>query len=112
MIFEKDEYTVDCPAAADTAVLRGVMRLATPAAYDRVFAPIVARVSTGGPMSLDLTNLTFMNSSGIRALATLVLKAKERGAPLRLIANAKIPWQKKTATSLAALNKDLTLELR
>jgi hypothetical protein len=112
MIFDRDEYSINYPPGADVAVLRGVMRLATPAAYDSIFAPLSTRLAEGEALTVDVTDVTFMNSSGIRALATLVLTAKERGSTLRLIASARVPWQKKTAASLAAVNKALVVELR
>lgn len=112
MMFDRDDYSVTCSPGDETAVLRGVMRLATPAAYEKVFAPLTARVTSGEPLCVDLTNVTFMNSSGIRALATLVLNAKAHSARLRLIASQRVPWQNKTAASLAAVSKDLTVELR
>ncbi|MFI5228997.1 MAG: STAS domain-containing protein [Gemmatimonadales bacterium] len=112
MIFERDEYSVSYTPGSDVATLSGVMRLATPAAYERVFIALATRIGTGEPLAVDLTKLTFMNSSGIRALAMLVLAAKERGTALRLVANGAVPWQKKTASSLAAVSRDLAVELR
>ncbi len=111
-MFDRDDYSVTLAAGDETAVMRGVMRLPTPAAYDKIFAPLAARVATRGPLSVDLTDVTFMNSSGIRALATLVLSAKSHGAPLRLVASQGVPWQKKTVASLAALSHELLVELR
>jgi hypothetical protein len=111
-IFERDQYSVDCSAGSDRAVLRGVMRLASPSAYDAVFAPIRARIASGAPPTIDLTDVTFMNSSGIRALASLVLFAKEKDATLRMVASNGIPWQKKTMSSFRAISPALTIELR
>ena len=112
MIFERDEYSVNYTPGTDVAVLSGVMRLATPAAYAQAFDALSARIGAGEPLAVDLTKVTFMNSSGIRALAMLVLAAKERGTALRLVANAAVPWQKKTASSLAAVSRELAVELR
>src|ERR1043165_7583163 len=112
MMFEHDDYSVTCAPGDPTAVLRGVMRLPTPAAYERIFMPLAARVSSGSALSVDLTQVTFMNSSGIRALATLVLSAKAHGTPLRIIASRHVPWQNKTAASLGSLSPALDVDLR
>ena len=112
MMFERDEYSVACPDGSDLAVLRGVMRLPTPAAYDQVFAPLLRRIERGEPLRIDLAGVPFMNSSGIRALAALVLRAKDSGSRLRVVASVKVPWQKKTLASLCGISSELEVEMR
>ena len=111
-MFGGDQYSFEYAAGSDVAVMRGVMRLASPAAYDAVFAPVRTLIASGKSSTIDLRDVTFMNSSGIRALAALVLLAKSSGASLRLVASEKIPWQKKTVASFGAINPSLTVELR
>lgn len=108
-LFEREQYSVECANGSDVAVLRGVMRLASPAAYDAVFAPVRTLIESGRASTVDLSGVSFMNSSGIRALATLVLLAKEKRTPLQMVANASIPWQKKTLASLRAISPALTI---
>lgn len=112
MMFESDAYSVECPAGGDAAVLRGVMRLASPQAYDEALAAVRARVDAGGALTVDVSAVPFMNSSGIRALAGLVLRARDRGTRLRLVGSAQVPWQKKTAASLRSIDPGLAVELR
>jgi hypothetical protein len=111
-LLKEKEYSVDHAPGGDCAILHGVMRLASPAAYDAALGTVRQRVEQGGALSIDLLDVTFMNSSGIRALASLVLLAKTKSAPLRIVASDKIPWQKKTLTSLRVINQALTVELR
>lgn len=111
-MFEREQYSVECAEGSDVAMMRGVMRLASPAAYDAAFSPLRARIESCRPSTVDLTNVSFMNSSGVRALATLVLLAKSNGVALRMVASEKIPWQRKTVASFRAINPDLTVELR
>jgi anti-anti-sigma factor len=110
-LFEREQYSVDCPEGSDVAVLHGVMRLASPAAYESVFAPVRARIVAHHPSTIDLSDVSFMNSSGIRALASLVVLAKDTGAALRLVASERVPWQKKTVASLRAISPALGVEL-
>ena len=111
-LFGGDQYSIECAEGSDVAVMRGVMRLASPAAYDAVFAPVRTLIASGTPSTIDLCDVTFMNSSGIRALATLVLLAKASGTALRMVASDKIPWQKKTVASFGAIHPSLTVEVR
>lgn len=112
MMFERDEYSIECADGTDLAVLKGVMRLPTPAAFDQAFAPLTRRIDLGEPLCVDLCGVPFMNSSGIRALATLALRAKQRGSRLSIVGSAAIPWQRKTLASLRAIYPDLQLETR
>jgi len=111
-LFEREPYSVECVAGSDVAVLRGVMRLPTPAAYDALFAPARALIESGRPSTIDLTGVSFLNSSGIRALASLVLLARDRGAPLQMIADDGIPWQKKTLASFRSISPSLRIASR
>ena len=111
-LFEREQYSVECAAGSDVAVLRGVMRLATPASYDALFAPVRTLIDSGRPSTVDLSEVSFLNSSGIRALASLVLLAKERGTPLQIITNDGIPWQKKTVASFRSISPTLRIASR
>lgn len=111
-LFEREQYSVECGPGSDVAVLRGIMRLATPAAYDALFAPLRALIESGRPATVDLTGVSFLNSSGIRALASLVLLAKERGTPLQMITDDSIPWQKKTLASFRSISPSLRIAPR
>jgi hypothetical protein len=108
---DNDEYTIDCATTAGAAALRGVLRLQSTEAYEKVFEPI--RKSLRAPATtyaIDLREVVLMNSSGIRALAGLVLLAKENRVALVLQVRDSIPWQKKTIASLKLL--DGTLDVR
>jgi anti-anti-sigma factor len=110
-LFEHDQYSVELADTGDVAHMRGVMRLASPAAYEAIFAGVRARLDRGAPLTIDLRDVSFMNSSGIRALATLVLAAKASSAPLRIVASQSAVWQKKTMPSLRAIHSTLVVDL-
>ena len=97
------EYTIDL-GQPGRAVLRGVLRLESPAAYGRLFRPIAEELARPGePYTIDVREVVLMNSSGIRALGTLVLAARGAGRSLVLAGRRAVPWQRKTMSSLAAL---------
>jgi hypothetical protein len=112
MTFNQDQYSVDYLEIEQKFLLKGVLRLPTPSAFDVVFAPLAARIARGEPLRVDLSSVTFMNSSGIRALASLVMKAKTLGAQMDLTGCAAVPWQKKTLASLAAISPELKVHIK
>ena len=105
-----DEYTIDM---GDSSVaVRGILRLESPDAYERILGAVRARVlAAKEPLSLDVTAVTFMNSSGIRALGALVLAAKRAGARFTIRGTPSVPWQKKTLPSLGKLYAGVSVEL-
>ncbi len=105
------DYSVECRVGI--AVLQGVFRLETPEAYDRVFGPVSEGLAASpSGYTVDLTDVVLMNSSGIRALGDMVLRARTAGTPLVFCGKADVPWQKKTVASLQPLYEGLTVKLR
>jgi hypothetical protein len=105
-----DDYTIT--HADRQAAIKGVLRLPTADAYDAVFATISKSVAE--PLSsfeLDVREVSFLNSSGIRALANLIMAARTAGSRLRIMGSVDVPWQKKTLTSLGVLYEGLTIQL-
>jgi hypothetical protein len=97
---------------AARSVIRGVLRLESVDSYHVVFGP--ARTSLTLPQAsytLDVTGVSLMNSSGIRALANLVLLAKQHGTTLVILGSQAIAWQRKTMASLSSLYEHLEIRL-
>jgi hypothetical protein len=93
------------------AVLSGVFRLESTGAYDRLFESVRQAMATSTEAyTIDIASVVFMNSSGIRALAMLVLGAKKSNVPVRLLCSPESAWQKKTLDSLRILNPGLAVE--
>lgn len=106
------DYQVDLDSVPATAVLRGVFRLASPDQYDAVFAPITARLDAARDgYTVDLSEVVLMNSSGLRALADLVLAARKAEKALTFVGKADVPWHSKTVASLRPLYNRLTVTL-
>ncbi len=105
---EQADYSVDPGQSPGTWFLRGVMRLDSPEAYARAFEPILASLAVGA-ISIDLSQVVFLNSSGIRALADVLLAAREKRCQVKLFGSAGVPWQKKLATSLTGLFPDVVM---
>jgi hypothetical protein len=63
---------------ANEVVISGVLRLQSPLIYDELFAGIRKRIESGTVLTLDIANVSFLNSSGITALARLIIGQEVR----------------------------------
>lgn len=109
MNIETDDFAVSIEG--DRSRLVGVLRLATPAAYKKIFDPLTDALTANDAFTVDIVEVKFMNSSGITALSRLVLAARKQDKPLTILGTEAVAWQKKTITSLKRLHKKLTVEL-
>ncbi len=111
MNMEDADHRIENTAAGCT--MTGVLRLATPGAYERIFNPIHdAMIACKTTYVVDIRGLNFMNSSGITALSRLVLAARKLDLPLRILGAESIAWQRKTITSLRRLHTLLTVDIQ
>ena len=107
---ENDDYTIKFNDNG-TFVITGVLRLQSPNIYDELFAPIRDLISQGQSTTIDLCDVSFLNSSGITALARLIIIARTHEAPFLIIAKSDVPWQKKSIMSLKRLWPKLEITL-
>lgn len=105
-----DDYCVEC--LPDRTVITGVLRLHSPVAYEGLFAPLQQAIEgVAGAYTIDLTGVMFMNSSGVTAISRVVLAARSRGVPLKMVGSEETPWHRKTLQSLARLHPSFEIEL-
>jgi hypothetical protein len=108
MMSEEGEFTLEVRPGG--ATLRGVMRLASPAAYRAALKALHEGIEAAtAPYELDISGLKFLNSSGITALSRLILAARERDLPIAFVVAPEVLWQKKTLPSLAKLYSKVTI---
>lgn len=107
------EWEVDTEGRPRTATLRGTFRLESAEAYDSAFAAMRAGLESAGSAgyTVDITQANLMNSSGIRALADLVMLARRANLQLTFVAKRSVPWQKKTMASLESLHERMTVTI-
>ena len=106
------DYRIDLEHRPATAVLSGVFRLPGPEQYDAAFAPLVERLGASpSGYTVDLSDVVLMNSSGLRALADLVLLARQSKTSLTFVGKADVPWHSKTVASLKPLYSGLAVRL-
>lgn len=107
---ETADFVIDC--GPDQAVLRGVLRLPSPVAYESPFERL-RQCLEAAPRRyvIDICAVRFMNSSGITALSRLVLLARTLDKEVIFVGASSVAWQGKTIRSLQRLYRGLGVEL-
>jgi hypothetical protein len=112
MNIQDENYQVTYDAAANTICFRGSLRLNGMGEYGPILALLNSANAGGGiPLTLDLTQLEFLNSSGIAMLSKFVIGLRGSDAKLNVIGSNAIPWQGKSLINLKRLMPGLVLEI-
>ena len=91
----------------------GVMRLSGTEAYAPVLA-LMNEVLESEPesVSLDLTELEFLNSSGINLLARFIIQVRKQPDTAVVVkGSTRVPWQSKSLPNLKKLHPALKLTI-
>ena len=89
----------------------GTLRLSGTDAYQPIL-DLMQGVLANKPQSvvLDLTQLEFLNSSGINLLAKFTIELRKLpDVALKVIGSTRIPWQSKSLPNLQKLHKGVEL---
>jgi hypothetical protein len=106
-----DEYSIIQYPETSTVVIQGFLRLDGMEEYQPIMDLLLKAVDGAARLTLDLTDLEFLNSSGISTLSMFVVKVRERkDVHLVLKGSEKVLWQTKSLKNLQRLMPSLTLE--
>ncbi len=107
MITTTTDYTIKT-VNPDLVKITGILRLPSPAEYEKPFDDIKSYMEASQSFTLDITELIFLNSAGISALARLIILARNGNTPLTILISNDIPWQSKSISgSLTKLWSEL-----
>lgn len=89
--------------------LEGTMRLAGSEAYAPIYALMIDVLDRATPsVTMNLSNLEYLNSSGINMIAKFTIEIRKReNIHLIIKGSDQIPWQKKSLRNLKKLLPEL-----
>jgi hypothetical protein len=108
-----DDYLVQYDPASETVNLTGELSLGGPSEYQPIANLLNEVAGTNPPtMTVNLRELSFLNSSGISMLSKFVLGLrKKKGTQLVILGSNDMPWQGKSLKNLEKLLPGLRLEI-
>lgn len=108
-----EDYTITYTPESATVTFEGSLRLQGIAEYAPISNLLNELVGQNIPLiTLNLTKLKFLNSSGINILSRFVIALRKQGSSQLIIrGSSAYPWQAKSLKNLERLMKGLRLEI-
>ncbi len=116
MKIENENYLLDYNEDQHHIDLSGSLRLNGLDEYAPIQDALILCLESAQAMSLDLSRLEFLNSSGIAMLSKFIIAARtittdKTGFQLTISGSKAIPWQGKSLINLQRLFPALTIEM-
>jgi hypothetical protein len=114
MEIKTQDYQVWYTEETSTITCQGRLRLAGLEEYQPIIQFLDEILDPQPPhLTLDLTGLEFLNSSGINVFLKFVIKVRQqKTTQLTVIGSSEIPWQGKSLKNFQRLMPGLMLEFK
>ena len=112
-LIEGEDYSVELDSGKNTVIFSGELSLGGPKEYNPI-KDLLESLAQKEPdnMTINLQNLSFLNSSGISMLSKFVISLrKKKKLQLIVLGSEGIPWQKKSLKNLQKFLPGLKLEI-
>jgi len=111
MEIKTDKYSVKYIRGNRQIIFEGILRLLGKDEYREIFdlLTIAANETTGLPLTLDMSKLQFLNSSGISSLSMFVIKMRQLDKDITILGSNSIPWQSKSLKNFQKLYKKVII---
>lgn len=105
MKIEKDKYIVEYQKKGRLVKMSGTLRLQDKDEYREIFELLTkaANETTGLPLTLDMKELVFLNSSGISSLSLFIIKMRQLDKDISIKGSKSVPWQVKSLSNFQKL---------
>ncbi len=106
------ETTLEYFPEATLIKIKGSMRLANLTEYAKVQEYLTNIAKLTEQLTIDMKELTFLNSSGITTISMFILNTKKIGKPTIKVFGAKnISWQEKSLGNFHKLWNEVVIEV-
>jgi hypothetical protein len=113
MKLRHENYTAEL-IDSSTVRLGGTLRLQGKEQYLEIMGLLESAIqAANGSLTIDMTDLNFLNSSGVSSLSIFIIQAREAGhKSIKIIGSGKHSWQAKSLKNFQKLWKQIEVELR
>lgn len=113
MEIKQSDYQISFVQAEATLYCQGILMLNGSQAYEEILALFKRTCDsvTDTGLTINLTALEFLNSSGINTFTKFVIFSRNRNLTLQVIGLENTPWQVRLIKNLQRLMPSLTMTL-
>ncbi len=106
-----ESYSITYHKTGELIEINGSLKLTSMDHYNDIVDFLIEHTeqSTNG-ITLDLTGLEMLNSSGIASLSLFIIRAKDSGKNIHILANKDIHWQAISIDDFVDINSNVTIE--
>lgn len=108
-ILEGENFSVTYDSTEAAFKMNGILRLRGMEEYQPISDFLANIVGETDAINIDLSELEYLNSSGIAVLSKFVIAARKANAKVRMIGSGTVAWQGKSLNNLKRLMPALDL---